>query len=139
MDKKLIIPILTIIGALAAVVGLYLGGIYLPRPDAPLPIPPINPEDARLFTLIKTMISFVNTALIAFLLAMYISIYRKMKTEFTLGLILVMFAFLLYALTSNPLLHMLFGFYTGTLGPFTMIPDIFTSFALVVLIFITLE
>ena len=55
MDKKLIIPILTIIGALAAVIGLYLGGIYLPRPDVPLPAPPINPEDARLFTLIKTM------------------------------------------------------------------------------------
>ena len=108
-------------------------------PDAPLPAPPINPEDARLFTLIKTMISFVNTALIAFLLVMYVSIYKKMKTEFTLGLIMVMFAFLLYALTSNPLLHMMFGYYTIALGPFAMIPDIFTSFALIVLIFITLE
>ncbi len=137
MDKKSIILLLTFFGVIAAIIGVTLGSIFIPPPHH-LP-PPVNSEDARLFILIKTMISFVNTALIVFLLVAYASIYRKMKTQFTLGLIVVMIAFLLYALTSNPLLQMSFGYYALALGPFAMIPDLFTTFALVVLIFITLE
>ena len=137
MDKKATILLLMVIATIAAVIGLYLGSIFIPPPQQ---IPPPEPtEGSRFFLLIKTIVSFVNLALIVFLLIAYLSIYRKMKTQFTLGLILVMISFLLYALTSNPLLQMSFGYFAVALGPFAMIPDIFTTFALIVLIFITLE
>ena len=137
MDKKIIILLLTVLGVIVALIGLTLGNILLPPPQN---IPPPQPtESSRFFILLKTVVSFVNVALISFLLVAYIGMYRKMKTQFTLGLILVMVSFLLYALTSNPLLQMSFGFYAIALGPFAMIPDMFTTFALIVLIFITLE
>lgn len=139
MKKKAIVLVLVIAGIAAALFGLIMANLFLPHPDLPFPSPPEDFENIRGGILLKTMISFVNTALIIFLLVMYVDIYRKMKTQFTLGLILVMISFLLYAVTSNPLLHLLFGYYGSILGPFTIIPDIFTTFALVVLIFITLE
>ena len=139
MKKKTIILLLAFAGITAALFGLIMASLFLPRPDLPFPIPPETHEMIRLSMLIKTMVSFVNTALIIFLLVMYTNMYRKLRTQFTLGLILVMISFLLYAITSNPLIHLLFGYYGTTLGPFVMLPDMFTTFALVVLIFITLE
>jgi hypothetical protein len=46
---------------------------------------------------------------------------------------------LLNALVSNPLLQFGFGFRAFGLGPFAMLPDLFTFFALVVLLYLTLK
>jgi hypothetical protein len=85
----------------------------------------------------KTVLASVNTVLLTYLLIVYIDIYRKTGSEFSLGLVIFSIALLLYALTSNPLLHRFAGFRGSGLGPFTMLPDLFTCIASVVLLYLS--
>lgn len=95
--------------------------------------------DIQLFYTVRTVVSSVNVTLLIFLLATYISIYRKTQSDFTIGLILFSMILLLYALTSNPLLQFVFGFQAYGLGPFAMLPDMFSAIALAVLLYLTLK
>ncbi len=95
--------------------------------------------DLELFYKVKTMLSTINATLLVLLLATYVDLYRKLKSEFTLGLILFSLILLLYAVSSNPLLQQFFGFWGIGLGPFAMLPDLFTTFALVVLLYLTMK
>jgi hypothetical protein len=95
--------------------------------------------DIELFYKIKTVLSSINATLLVFLLATYVDMYKKLKSEFTIGLILFSLTLLLYALTSNPLLQWLFGYQAFGLGPFAMLPDLFTSLALAVLLYLTMK
>ena len=63
----------------------------------------------------------------------------KLKSEFTLGLMVFSLTLLLYALTSNPLLQWVFGYQAFGLGPFAMIPELFTTLALAVMLYLTLK
>jgi len=65
--------------------------------------------------------------------------YRKLKSKFTIGLILFSLTLLLYALTSNPLLQWIFGYQAFGLGPFAMLPEMFTTLAVAVLLYLTLK
>jgi hypothetical protein len=96
-------------------------------------------EGFEIYLPLKAAITCVNIALSVILLAIYVSLYRQIKTEFTIGLIVVTFSLLVYAVTSNPLIHMLFGFRWFGMGPFIMIPDIFATLALAVLLYISLK
>ena len=95
--------------------------------------------DLELFYKVKTVLSSINAALLVFLLATYVDLYKKLKSEFTIGLIVFSLTLLLYALTSNPLLQWLFGYRAFGLGPFAMLPDLFTSLALAVLLYLTMK
>jgi len=95
--------------------------------------------DIELFYKVKTILSSINATLLVFLLATYVDIYKKIQSEFTIGLILFSLILLLYALTSNPLLQWLFGYQAFGLGPFAMLPDLFTSLALAVLLYLTMK
>jgi len=95
--------------------------------------------DLELFYKVKTILSSINATLLVFLLATYVDMYRKIRSEFTIGLILFSLILLLYALSSNPLLQWLFGFRAFGLGPFAMLPDLFTTLALVVLLYLTMK
>ena len=127
-----------ILATLVAVVLLasFWATIYLPLPRGP-GYPP--PGDIELFYTIKTVISSINATLLVVLLVTYISIYRKTKSEFTIGLIIFSMVLLLYALSSNPLLHGTFGFRAFGLGPFAMLPDLFTCIALLVLLYLSVK
>jgi hypothetical protein len=105
-----------------------MGHMY---PDRPLP------GDLEIFYTAKTVISSVNTVLLLFLLAIYFELYGQVKSEFTLGLIIYNLALLLYALTSNPLLHQGLGFAGFGLGPFAMLPDLFTLIASGILLYLS--
>lgn len=87
--------------------------------------------------LAKTILSSVNSVLLIILLTIYVGIYRKTRSEFSIGLIIFNTALLLYALTSNPLIHMLTGFRLSGLGPFTMLPDLFTCIASAILLYLS--
>lgn len=87
----------------------------------------------------KSIISIVNITLVVALLVIYLKIYREIKSKFTEGLIIVMAVLLMYALTSNPHLQWLFGLRAFGQGPFAMIPDLFTSVALIVLLYLSLN
>ena len=136
---KVILPVVAI-AIVAAIIGLILASIILPPPEtAPPPIPIPDRVLMDIFLKVKTMVSLVNIVFIIALMSIYSGIYRQVKSQFTMGLIIVMSVLLLYALTSNPLIQILFGYQAQGLGPFAMIPDIFTTFALGLLLYISLD
>ena len=77
----------------------------------PRPFPPFDKirGDIELFYTVKTIVSSINVTLLIFLLATYISIYKKTQSEFTVGLMIFSMVLLLYAFVSNPLVHWVFG------------------------------
>ena len=107
----------------------------------PRPPPPLREirGDIELFYTVKTVVSSVNVTLLAFLLITYIGIYRKTGSEFTIGLIIVSMVLLFYALSSNPVVHWIFGFRASGLGPFAMLPDLFSCAAAAVLLYLTVK
>jgi hypothetical protein len=135
------------IGLLAAVViGLilvgYLAAVNLPLPGRPPPpgqamirIP--SPDELRTYFMLRTIISTVNTGLVIYLLIIYIGIYLKTRARFTVGLIIFTVTLLLYAITSNPFLHVMFRPYTLSL--FDALPELFTTIAVVVLLYLSLK
>jgi small-conductance mechanosensitive channel len=137
MKKNTLLATMLVAMIIAALVGYLLAAFFLPPPDGAPPLPP--PEEMQLMVTLKTMLSFVNLVLIVPLLIIYVKIYRDVQSKFTSGLIVVILVFALYALTSNPLIHILFGYYTSGLGPFAILPDAFTTIALVVLFNLSLE
>ena len=137
MKKNTLLATMFVAMIVAALVGYLLAAFLLPPPDS-IPPPPL-PEEMQLMVTLKTMLSFVNLVLIVPLLIIYVGIYREMQSKFTSGLIVVILVFAFYALTSNPLIHFLFGYYASGLGPFTILPDAFTTVALLVLFNLSLE
>jgi len=115
---------------------------WSPRyPFEPHPQPPPGNirGDIELFYTVETVVSAVNVTLSIVLLLMYLSIYRRTRSEFTIGLMIFSAVLLLHAFVSFPLLHRAFGFYPFGLGPFAMLPDLFTCLALAVLLYLTFE
>ena len=95
--------------------------------------------DIELFYTVKTVVSTINVTLLIFLLLTYLNIYRKTRSDFTVGLMIFSAAFLLNALASNPLVIWAFGFRPFGLGPFAMLPDVFTFGALAVLLYLSIK
>jgi hypothetical protein len=114
---------------------------WLPHfPFEPRQRPPENIYgDIEFFYRAEIVVSTVNVTLSAFLLAIYVSIYRKTRSEFTIGLIIFSLVFLLNAIVSNPLVIWAFGFWPIGLGPFALLPDLFTFVALVILLYLSLK
>jgi tellurite resistance protein TehA-like permease len=107
-----------------------------PGQQPPQPRQPSESEESKQ---LKTAISFINIGLMIPLFVIYAGIYRRMRSSFTLGLLAVIFALGMYAVTSNPLIIGLLGGRTGDIGFFQIIPDICTTVALIILIWISLE
>jgi hypothetical protein len=104
-----------------------------------LPPPRIIAGDIEFFYTAKTVVSTINVTLLVFLLLTYIDIYRKTRSDFTIGLTIFSAAFLLNALASNPLIVGVFGFQPFGLGPFALLPDLFTSVALAILLYLSIK
>jgi hypothetical protein len=108
-------------------------------PERRLPPPGDIFADFELFYVAQTVISTVNVAMLVFLLTTYVDIYRKTRSQFTLGLIIFSLVFLLKTLTANPLFMWIFGFKAFGLGPFALLPDLFELAALSVLLYLSAE
>jgi hypothetical protein len=143
MDKSarnwLILVTLVVVAILAALWATTT--IWFPLyPFEPHERPPLQIfGDIELFYTIKTVVSTINVTLLIFLLLTYINIYRKTRSEFTVGLIIFSGVFLLNALASNPFVMWVFGFRAFGLGPFAMLPDLFTLAALGVLLYLSIK
>lgn len=137
---SVIIVLIVVVGVLSALWAMnFEPGFPILEPR---PFPPNRHSligDFQLYYLVKTVLSSVNITLVSILLATYVSLYRKMRSEFLVGLILFTLIFLLYALVSNPIVQFIFGFSAFGLGPFAMLPDLFASIALGVLLYLTLK
>jgi hypothetical protein len=103
-----------------------------------LPWDPVR-YDIEVFYTLRTVVSTVNATLLVFLFVIYVDIYRRTGSDFTIGLILFSLVLLLYALSSNPIVHWIFGFRAVGLGPFAMLPDLFTCVALFVMLYLTVK
>ena len=104
-----------------------------PQQARPIQQPPTPMEN------LKTVISFINIGLIIPLFIIYAGIYRRIRSSFTLGLLAVIFALGMYAVSSNPLIVSLLGGRIGDIGLFQIIPDLCATVALIILIRISLE
>lgn len=130
----LILVTLVVVGVLATLWATY------PEPFEGRPPPPYEVRgDIELFYSVETIVSTINATLSIFLLAIYIGIYQKTRSEFTLGLIIFSAVLLLHALVSIPLIFRAFGFYERGLGPFAMLPDLFSLAALAVLLYLSVK
>ena len=131
-----------------AVVGLAIAGYvaatyYLQdaviRPThPPIRIRPLSPEELQAYFTVRTIVSMVNTGLSVILLVVYAGIYLKTRAQFTIGLVILSAILLFYAITSNPLLQALsFRVYGFGLGE--ALPELFTTIAAVVLLYLSVE
>lgn len=84
---------------------------------------------------IKVFLSTFNLVVILALGWAYLSVYRSLPNPFTRSLLVVTLALFFYALASNPVISLLFGYRGLGLGPFTFLPDLFAAVAVVVLLY----
>jgi hypothetical protein len=97
------------------------------------------PGDLELYYIGSTVISTINVALLAILLVIYVNIYTKTRSTFTIGLIVFALAFLMKDLTANPFVTGLFSFRAVGLGPFVLLPGVFEFAALSVLLYLSIK
>lgn len=64
----------------------------------------------------------------------YFKIYRDIPSSTSRSLMIFSIALTLYAISANPLTHIIFGFNVISIGPFTYLPDLFVSIASVLLL-----
>ena len=103
-------------------------------------IPPERPPWDALFPYLfvaKIALSSANIVLLTIVLVIYAGIYQKTKSQFSLGLVIFTIALLLYSFTSNPIMQGFGGFRVSGLGPFTMLPDLFSCIASVILLYLS--
>lgn len=115
---------------ISAILSLTIGisNLGLPAHEPPVGFEPI--------IRMKLFVTSANTLILLALLWNYITVYRDLPNRFTLSLLLFTVALLLYAVSSNPLFPLVFGYSVGTtLGPFVFLPDVFASIAAIVLLY----
>lgn len=91
-------------------------------------------EFREAFEFWSAIITTINVVLLVYLLYNYVSIYTHLKSQFSLGLIVIASALLAHSISASPFISNLFGFRGSGLGPFTIIPSLFTLVASLVLI-----
>jgi len=134
----ILLPIL-VIAVMLAMMWMATTFWYLQSPWRPRYPYAVILGDIEFFYIAKTVFSTINMALLIILLLVYVDIYRKTRSEFTVGLIIFSVILFLYALTSNPLVMWAFGFRPFGLGPFALLPELFTFAALIVLLYLSIR
>ena len=105
-------------------------------------IPPSGvpiPGDSEFFYVANTIISTINIALLVILAIIYVDIYIKTRSQFTIGLIIFALVFLVQNVTSSPFIAAPFGFRAYGLGPFAFLPGLFEFFALTILLYLSVK
>ena len=94
-------------------------------------------NDLSIYYTAKAVLSSMNAFLLIVLSSIYWKVYRDTGLEFSLGLVIFSVALLMYSLVSNPLLVSVAGYRASGLGPFAMLPDLFTCIASFTLLYIS--
>ena len=137
----LVIVILIVVAIAAALLAEAAFRFRPPPPPFQRVSPPPGgiPGDYELFYTAEAVISTVNITLSFILVLIYISIYVKTRSQFTIGLIVFLIAFFLDAIASSPFVTRVFGFRAFGLGPFALLPSLFTLGALAVLLYLSVK
>ena len=88
------------------------------------------------YFMISNLISFTLLVISIYLIYIYLKDYLELKSNFTLGILLSVISFMLFAMTSNPLLHQFFGVY-GKMGLFSMMSYLFATISLAILAWVS--
>ena len=86
--------------------------------------------------LIMNSISTVMFFISIYLVFIYMKDYLVLRSRFTLGILLAVISFMLFAISSNPLLHIIFRLPDKS-GLFTLIPMIFATISLGILAWVS--
>lgn len=100
--------------------------------NSPHPFGAPQPELGDFFTL-RLAFSVLNVLLLIYLLFVYVKDYLRLKSSFTLGLVAFLFSFLMYALSSLPLVHMVLGPF-GISSVFSFVPMLFSAIGLIIFV-----
>ncbi|MDQ2055664.1 hypothetical protein [Halobellus sp. H-GB7] len=85
---------------------------------------------------LEILLTTVNLVLLLVLSGIYLKLYRDLPNKYTVSLVVLSLALLLYAFSSNPLVHSILGFRPRpNIGAFVFIPDLFISIAILVLLY----
>lgn len=103
------------------------------------PAPSLISGDLELFYIANSIISTINIALLAILILIYVDIYLRTRSPFTIGLVIFAFVFLVRDLTSSPFITSMYGFRAYGLGPFAFLPSLFELVALSVLLYLSVK
>jgi hypothetical protein len=87
-----------------------------------------------LFILTKTFMSFFTAAILLGVVATYLRLYRALPNRFTRTLLVITVSLLLYAIWANPVVWVVFGVEPTGIGLFTVLPDVFTALAAIMLL-----
>lgn len=141
MKKRLGIILLALVLVQFAAVNVYGQDFRIPKPRledmTPEEIQELENRMEAYFTG-KTIISIVNSVLMAYIMWFYYVMYKENGSKFSLGLIALSGALLVYSAASNPMLLTMFvrkGFRYA--GLFNFIPDLFTTVAAAIMIYLT--
>ncbi len=85
---------------------------------------------------IMSSISSIMFIISAYLVFIYLKDYLELKSRFTLGILLAVISFMLFAITANPLLHVFLGVF-GKMGLFSIIPMVFATISLGILAWVS--
>lgn len=125
-----------VIGIAGAVVGLVLAFIFPPSMDGSM-------HGIREFKLVyypvNMALSFSSLFLLTSLLRLYLKDYMETRARFMLGLVIFLLFLTFQAVFSIPLLHMLLGFSSIKLGPFSVVPAFFETVALSIFLYLSME
>jgi hypothetical protein len=104
-------------------------------------LPPARalPGDFELFYVANSIISTINIALLVILMVIYVNIYVKTRSPFTIGLVIFALIFLVRDLTSSPFVTAIYGFRAYGLGPFAFLPSLFELVALSILLYLSVK
>lgn len=91
-----------------------------------------EPPDMSLLFTMGSLLSLAMFLLSIYLIFIYLKDYLELRSKFTFGILLMMVALMLFALTSMPLIHNLFGVF-GKPGMFSVIPYLFATISLAIL------
>ena len=94
---------------------------------------PGNAANALFMT--KLFLTSFSVIILSGLTVNYYKIYSEMPTPTSRSLLIFSAALTLYAVSANPLIHIIFGFRVISVGPFTYLPDLFVAVASVPLLY----
>jgi hypothetical protein len=141
--KQTILILLVILIALTAVVAIILASYQANQRRPNFPFTPRqylpNPADIDLYYMARTVLSTINIVLTIILIANYVSIYLKTKSQFTIGLTFFASFFLIKDITWSPFVIGFAGFGIFGLGPFAFLPDLFEMAGLLVLFYLSIK
>ncbi len=140
--KTRIIALTTVATITLALLGYLLIDVLLPlnlqsfRQSIRVP----SPSELHTYLSMRSAVTTVNAGLLALLLSVYIGVYRKTHAEFSIGLIIFTTILLLYSVTSGPLIYLLsLHFRVYGLGALAALPELLTTVAVIVLLYLSLK